>query len=215
MVLITPATRGQSAPMPTTASKPLPRRPTLSGKVRTRDEADMDDDIDMMSQSPGKKAKVTFDPDVQVQFTDNWEKGPELIREELRRAIERHHLGDSAAYDQTIEIFTTEPTAADAPSPLTLKNHILALTSSVSLLDRSCSGLVHAILDTQWLGREDTFVSSYVRFLGNLVSAQGGYVPAVLSMLVGKLIDRTCNPYLLLKAKYSYFYSPHLDWPST
>lgn len=179
------AARGPPGLMPAPTSKqPLPRRPTLSGKVRTRDEAEMDSDLDMMAQSPGKRARVTFDP--QIQFHgDEWEKSPDLIRHEIFRAVENHRIGDSNGYDHIKEVFTTEPTADDVPSPTALTNHILAMTNSVSLLDKSCHSLVQASLRLEWLGRDDAFVSIYVRFLGNLVSAQGGSVPAVLSHLVG------------------------------
>ncbi len=59
--------------------------------------------------------------------------------------------------------------------------------NEVSLLDKSCSGIVKAILECEWLGRDELFVKSYIQFLGNLCSAQGSYVGLVLSKLVEKL----------------------------
>jgi RNA polymerase I-specific transcription initiation factor RRN3 len=149
----------------------------------------MDADADGRPPSPIKKPRVTFDPEVHVHV-DEWEKSPDLLREAITRAVQMRQMGDASSYDRITEIFTRDPTASDAPSPSTLKNHVLAATSTVSLLDRSCYGFVNAILHSEWLGRDDDFVSIYIRFLGNLVSAQGTYVATVLSMLVGKFVNR-------------------------
>ncbi|KAI9828660.1 MAG: hypothetical protein M1832_001763 [Thelocarpon impressellum] len=149
----------------------------------------MDHDGDMVADGPEKRTRVAFDPDVQVQVMSSWEKGLDLVREEVRTALERRGAGDNTGYDAIKQVFTTPATAQDPPSPKTVTNHVLALTSNVSRLNKSCSGLVHAILGGDWLGRDDAFVSLYVQFLGNLVSAQGGYVDAVLAMLVGNLVS--------------------------
>ncbi|KAI9834783.1 MAG: hypothetical protein M1819_002869 [Sarea resinae] len=167
-------------------AKALPRRGQLAGTVRKRDESEHDMDSDARPSSP-KRSKVAFDPDVEVRIMGEWEKTLELVRAEVRRGIEQHSLGDNAGYDQLKMIFSTSATSDEAFSPTTMRNYTLALTGNVSLLDRSCSGLVHAILHCDWLGRDEAFVALYVRFLGNLVSAQAVYVSAALKMLVGHL----------------------------
>ena len=188
MVSMMPSAVKPTPPMPAIPSKPLPRRPTLSGKVRTRDEADMDCNADLVAPSPGKRARVTFDPEIQVQVMDDPEKGLALIQEEVRLGIERHKMGDSVGYDRIKEVFTTNALADDAPSPATVTNHVVALISNVSLLSKPCSGLVHVILNGDWLGRDEAFIALYVKFLGNLVSAQSSYVTPVLKMLVAKFV---------------------------
>ncbi|KAI9887057.1 MAG: hypothetical protein M1823_001129 [Watsoniomyces obsoletus] len=100
----------------------------------------------------------------------------------MRVAIEQHRVGQDLEYNRIKEIFTTQVTDND-PSPNIL-GHVQALIRNVSLLDRSCSGLVHAVIGCEWLGRDKAFVALFVRFLGTLVSAQGIYVGAVLGMLV-------------------------------
>ncbi|KAI9680022.1 MAG: hypothetical protein M1817_005037 [Caeruleum heppii] len=160
----------------------------FAGKVRTRDEAEMDLDVIEPPSSPGKRLKVAFDPEVQVQVISGWEKGIELVREEVRRAIARHTTGDSLAFDRLKEIFTKKVDEADAPSPSTMSNYIIALMGNVSRLNKACNGLVHVVLETDWLERDGQFVAIYVKFLGNLVSAQGSYVRTVLNMLLRNLV---------------------------
>jgi len=181
MVSITPSALRRVAPILASEAKSLRRRPTL---IRKRDNTDMDLDEDAVPPSPGKRAKVTFDTDVEVRVIDGWEKGPELVREEVRRAVVKHAHGENTGYDRLKEVFTTEPTAEDAPNPTMMRNYMLALLSNVASLNKSCSGLVHAVLESQWLGRDEGYVALYVRFLGTLASAQGGFVGAVLRMLV-------------------------------
>lgn len=60
-----------------------------------------------------------------------------------------------------------------------------ALTQTVSRLDGSCSALVKDIIQCQWVARNSLFVGTYVRFLGNLVSAHSTYMGIVTRMLVG------------------------------
>jgi RNA polymerase I-specific transcription initiation factor RRN3 len=151
-------------------------------------------DVEPDLANPNKRSKVAFDPEVKVRLMEDWascEKAPELIREEVRRGIERYAVGETEGYERIMEIFTTKHNADDAPSPTTIRSYLLALIANVSLLKRPCTSLVHAILDFQWLGRDEAFVALYVRFLGNLVSARGNYVGSVLRMLVGSLCHGT------------------------
>lgn len=163
-----------------TAKQPL-RRPTL---VRKRDDTDMEFDTPPI---PGKRAKVSFDSEVQVRVVDEWEKAPELIREEVRRALEKRASGDNSGYDRVVEIYTAKSTGEDAPSSTTIRNYTVALLGNVSLLSKSASTLVHALLNSQWLGRDEAYVTLYIRLLGNLLSTQAGYLTDVLRMLVDNL----------------------------
>jgi RNA polymerase I-specific transcription initiation factor RRN3 len=152
--------------------------------------------------APNKRARVQFESEVetrlltpQSQGSDN-EKSTAVVREEVRRAIRRHASGtDSEAYDRVREIFTIDPKKVEedgsmpygAPTHTSIKRHLMGLMSNVAALDRNCSGLVHAVLSSEWLGRDDSYVKLFIRFLGNLSAAQGGYLRSVLKMLVNYL----------------------------
>ncbi|KKK18775.1 RNA polymerase I-specific transcription initiation factor RRN3 family protein [Aspergillus rambellii] len=155
--------------------------------------------------SPRKKARVQFDEDVEMreipyvdkaQGTQTADKSAAVVREEVRRAVHRHVSGgDSEAYDRVKEIFTIDPrrreqngmVAMNVPTHHTLKHHLMGLLSNVASLDRSCNGLVQAVLNSEWLGRDESYVKLYIRFLGNLSAAQGSYLGSVLKMLANHL----------------------------
>jgi len=181
-----PRTGGAAVATPLKTSA---RRPTL---VRKRDDIDFDNTRDSTPSSPSKKAKVSFDNEVEVRVMDEWEKAPAVVREEVRRALERHVLGDHSGYERVKEIYTRKTSAEDAPSTATLRNYTAALLSSVSALNRSCSDLISRVLQSDWTVMPDEYVALYLRFLGNLVSAQGAYLADVLRMLVGYLAYSTC-----------------------
>lgn len=143
---------------------------------------------------------MQFQSEVEVHERYNDENRPEksaaVIREEVRRAIQRHvSASDSEAYDRVKEIFSADPRHRDndglfpygVPTRTTLKYHLMGLLSNVAALDRSCSGLVNAVLGSEWLGRDESYVKLYIRFLGNLAAAQGMYLSVVLRMLVSYL----------------------------
>ena len=62
-----------------------------------------------------------------------------------------------------------------------------ALMNVVSRLDNSCATLVKDVISASWVGRDGMFVSAFVRFLGNLVSAHANYMGVVTKMLVRNL----------------------------
>ncbi|KAI5283591.1 hypothetical protein KEM55_001476, partial [Ascosphaera atra] len=79
-----------------------------------------------------------------------------VAREEVRRAILRHKdVGEIELYDQVKELFTLDPKTYDPtdiesrepPSTAKLKNYLMGMLANISLLDASCSTLVHAVID--------------------------------------------------------------------
>ena len=172
-------TQHPAGPLPASTPKSLLRRPTL---VRKRY-----DDEEAPPSSPGKRAKVTFDSDVEVKVMDEWEKAPGLIQEEVRRAFAKRALGDNSGYDELKEIYTPKRSEEDEPSSTTIKNYTTALVGNVSELNRSNSELVHLVLKSQWLGRQEDYVTIYVRLLVNIVSAHGIFLGDTLRMLVNNL----------------------------
>jgi RNA polymerase I-specific transcription initiation factor RRN3 len=114
----------------------------------------------------------------------------ESVRVDVRIAIEAHVEDRSdEGYDRLKEVFAPEKGRrvddTEASSTTTLKLHLIALRSCVNLLGKNCSGLIRALLNCDWVGRDEGFVKEYVQFLGHLASAQGAYVGIVVNTLVG------------------------------
>ena len=175
MANITPRPAG-SAPV---ATKPITRPITL---IRKRDQTD-----DGSSPVPTKRGRVTFDDNVKVQDLHDWERAPEVILERVRRAIRKHALGDNAAYNELKAVFDAKGHEATDYSPATMRSYISALLSNVSSLNKTCADLVHSLLNSEWLGREDDYVKIFVRIVVNIASAQGNFLADVLRMLVENL----------------------------
>ena len=176
-------------PVPAPTPKSLLRRPTL---VRKRE-----DDDEAPPSSPGKKPKVTFDSDVEVRVVSDWEKAPHLIQEEVRRAFAKRALGDDSGYDRLKDVYSKRKGNKEELSPATIKNYTVSLLANVSALNKSNSGLVHAVLSSNWLGRTEDYVALFVRLLVNLSSAQGAFLGDVVRMLVKNL---TAGETILLHA---------------
>lgn len=143
-----------------------------------------------------KRPRVQFDHDVKVHDASSSEKSMAVVREEVRGAIHRHvAMSESEAYDRIKGIFSADPKqqgderllAYEMPTHTSLKHHLLGLLSHVASLDRSCSGLVHAVINSEWLGRDESYVKLYIRFLGNLAAAHGTFLGPVLKMLATNL----------------------------
>ena len=163
----------------TLPAKLLPGRPSLTQKRIHVEEVD--------SSRLAKKPKVSFSSDVEIRILDAWEKSPKSIQEEVGRALEKHARGDTSSYLEVKDIYSSNKSAENEPSTAILRNYTAALIGNVSLLNKSCSDLVYAILNSSWLARSDEYATLYTRFLANLVSAQGGYLADALRMLVENL----------------------------
>lgn len=163
--------------------------PSAGGSLKRR-HVDTSSDAETTSASQLKRRRVTFDPDVDVRIlSDENDKSLELVGEEVRRAIEKHAAGEKAAYDGLKGLFREAPTSTGAPLSALLQKYLIALTNSVPLLDHSCKGLVHAIIDCSWIARNEHFVRTYRNFLRSLLSVQSGYMSTVLQMLVGMFLE--------------------------
>ncbi len=175
------------------AAKPLSKpagNSLLRGSIPIRNQKNSEDDS---PSRPAKRPKVKFDSDIKVKVIEEWDKEPQLIQEAVRCALERHTLGDSSGYLHLKDVYTSKKKAEDEPSTATLRSYTIALLGNVSSLNRSRSDLVHAVLNSQWLGRHDSYVTLYMRFLANLVSTQVVFLVDVLQMLVDNLTFGTSN----------------------
>lgn len=156
-------------------TKPLSRRPTL---VRKLDEIE-----DGSLPAPVKRAKVTFDDHVKVTNLQEWEKSPELIQEEVRRALHLRAIGDDTGYDILKCIYDPNTKENTGCNSNMLRSYTTALLNNVATLNKTFSSLVYAVLKSEWYLQADDYVALYGRFLGNLVSAHGTFLPDVLDML--------------------------------
>ncbi|KIW99914.1 uncharacterized protein Z518_10842 [Rhinocladiella mackenziei CBS 650.93] len=169
--------------LPSKSIRPQPtkRRSTLK---RSIDETNFMDP----PSSPSKRSRVTFDSDVEIVSADDDEDlDPLVVREQVRRAIERHRFREDEAYERIKSLFSTSPEKPNAPSTKALKIHLQAILAHVTALNKDCNGLVNAVLYSEWIGRDETYCALFVRFLNNLAAAQQGYQHKMMSVLVDLL----------------------------
>jgi RNA polymerase I-specific transcription initiation factor RRN3 len=162
--------------------------PSVGGSLK-RKQYDADLDLENISSSQLKRRRVTFDPAVDVHILpDVNEKSLELVGEEVRRALERHAIDENTTYDEIRALLQTKPTSADAPLTGLLQKYIIALANNVPSLDYKCTGLVHAVVDSSWVARNEQYVRVYRHFLRSLLSVHPGYTTTVLKMLVNMFV---------------------------
>jgi RNA polymerase I-specific transcription initiation factor RRN3 len=139
--------------------------------------------------SPSKRSRVTFDSDVEyVSAEEDDAVDPQLVREQMRRAIHRHISGDdNEAYENVKQIFSADAKRENAPSPKAVQANLQAILSHISSLDKSCNDLVNAVLFCDWVGRDEKFVGLFIKVLGNLAAAKTGFLGKILHMLVDLL----------------------------
>lgn len=137
--------------------------------------------------SPSKRSRVTFDSDVEIVSDDDEDLDPLVLKEQVRRAIQRHSFGEDEKFEYIKTLFAASPVKENAPSTKVLRLHLQALLANVSSLSGSCSSLVYAVINSEWIGRDEAYYALFVRFLGTLIAAQGGYLGMVMNMLVDLL----------------------------
>lgn len=160
--------------------------------------------------SPSKRMRVAFNDDIDVRILDEWTPKPQdLVQEEVRAAVEghlRHSAGsDDTAYEQLRMLFASAAVGEqqnnggevshddpDRPSGALLKQYLVALLRRIGDL-KGCSTLVYAVLDVNWFGREDKFVTLYIKFLGALGSVIPGFLKHIMEKTVRHFVSRKCT----------------------
>ncbi|KAG8623352.1 hypothetical protein KVT40_008328 [Elsinoe batatas] len=161
------------------------------------------------SLSPSKRMRVAFNDDIDVRILDEWTPRPQdLVQEEVRAAIDGHLRGankggDDSAYEALRTIFAsaavgeqrggseegqTRHDDLERPSGALLKQYLVALLRRVGDL-KGCGGLVYAVLDVNWFGREEGFVALYLKFLGALGSVVPGFLRGVMEKTVRHFVN--------------------------
>ncbi|KAI1097807.1 RNA polymerase I-specific transcription initiation factor RRN3 [Jackrogersella minutella] len=174
---------------------------TLLGMRRTSDDAGLDDNSMDGPQSPRKRQKVEFDLN-NIEIHEIGARSFEEIKQEIKKALERHDQGDDEDYDILKDTLSGKQTSYDEedededvdPTLLAkrrqeLKVYLVSLASFSPRLGKSCDGLIKSVLQCQWLARDDQFAKIYVQFLAALVSAQGARLTQVLSSIVERFTD--------------------------
>lgn len=189
MVSLLPAV--QSAAGAPTPKLKASNKPNLlnRGKTRKADEAGLDMDSLSAPPSPAKRARVTFKEEVEEKVMEIFKpktRSLESVRAEVKRSVDGHLREDSEEYDALRALFLPRKEGEEdsQDDPIDLKTYVVALTGYTSMLNSKCKGLVHTLLDFEWMGRDESFVKAYVHFLGSLASSQGAYVQSILDMLV-------------------------------
>lgn len=189
--------RSPPSPKSSSLKSILRTGPTKLGR-RTRD----DDRDEPPPQSPTKRRKtVVFDMEsntvqrISPQSADEARRKMEDTKQVVLKALKEKTMGDQEGYDTLKGIFHNDRRRKPTPNssqteediePSDLIYYIQALKACAPQIGRTCSGLVHEVLGIQWLGRPDDFVTAYIDFLANLVTAQSIYLSNVLTMLVEK-----------------------------
>lgn len=127
-----------------------------------------------------KRPRVAFDDNVREHAMPGYkEKGIDLVREEVKRALTKRAENDSTAYDQVKSLFSKKSTDEDAPSTSLLRKYVIALKSESARLDRSCSDIVYAALGCNWALRDDDFVQAFKEFVKTVATAHMGYCEVI------------------------------------
>lgn len=177
---MSPPARGS---IPLTIPKPLQRQPTLTRK-RSEDSEDK-----VVPSSPGKRLKSSFSEELGV-------RPPDLIQEEVRLAFDKRTWSDDSGYDKIKDIYDSGSRGAqEEVSTVELRSYTAALLSNVPRLNRTSSDLVHKVIQSQWLGREDDYVALFTKFLGSLVVQHGIYLKETIRMLVENLTSGMVQVY--------------------
>lgn len=191
------AERRSSPTLRSSALKSILRTATNLGR-RAREE----DEEEPQPESPLKRRKtVSFDMESNTVKNigagtpaENKKKAAD-IKVAVMKALKENNLGDQEGYDTLKGIFENDrrrkPTTNsirvdDEVDPSDLIFYVNALKACAPQIGKSCSGLVHEVMNIPWLGRPDDFVGAYIDFLANLVTGQSIYLSSVLAMLVEK-----------------------------
>jgi RNA polymerase I-specific transcription initiation factor RRN3 len=173
--------------MPALPTTKLSRPSSLQRKSTLKRSVDETDTMEPPS-SPSKRARVTFDSDIEIVSADEEDNvDPILIKEQVRRALERQKTGDSTGLERIRTLFATAPDAPNPPSAKTLRAHLQALLANVSSISKDCSPLVSAVLKSEWVGRDEAYYALFVRFLSNLAAAKRGFQSKVMQTLIDLL----------------------------
>ena len=117
-----------------------------------------------------------------------------LINEEVRLAFDKHGWSDDSGYDKIKNMYSSKKDPKDEVSSTVLEAYTAALLSNVVRLNRTSSDLVHTVINSQWLGREDEYAKLFTKLLGSLVAQHGQYLGEVLRMLVENLTSGKRQP---------------------
>ena len=130
---------------------------------------------------------MTFDSDVEVQVVGDYEKPSELVHQEVRTAFQKLVWGEKSGYEHIKAMYSKDTDEEEHASSATLRSYTVALLANISSLNKTTADLVRILIKSDWLGRDEEYVSLFLRLLANIVTAQGSFLIDVLTMLVDNL----------------------------
>ncbi|KAF9580611.1 hypothetical protein BGW38_002672 [Lunasporangiospora selenospora] len=170
-------------------------RPSSPGHRKRPSDIDLHPSITQpmkRSTSTPVAASAAMVSSEQIAGFDRQRQGLIMMTTFISSAIREKKQGNPKQYEELIVQLTTTK-----PAPLSsakLLQWTQALSQCISLFDKSCSALIDAMLQLDWISQDDNFVQYYLTFMGNVVSAHAFYVIPVQSMLVKKLSSRAYRP---------------------
>ncbi len=164
----------------------VPKMP-IRGLIRGRKRDNDDSDERRRASSPEKKRKHSISLKLHGDRSEASSAPFSLVHEEVGLAFDKHGWSDDSGYDKIKEMYSSKKNPEDEVSSTMLKAYTAALLSNVVRLNRTSSDLVHTVINSQWLGREDEYVKLFTKLLGRLAAQHGMYLGEVLRMLVENL----------------------------
>ncbi|GAA5952710.1 hypothetical protein JCM21900_000411 [Sporobolomyces salmonicolor] len=205
------AKRPRSSDLGTPASEDRERPARKSKSVRRGKEKEKENSKDKDKLKPTKRGSKAKSSSLGTGGEGNTAYRRAMFSAFLNDAFEKRYRGDHSAYNEVIAQFRTLlPSASTLHAPQTastsssqpittplsqLRTWLDALTSVVSKLDQSHEPLVETILAVPWATTEESFVGTYMRFAGALVSARTEWLKVVLEKCVKGFKYR--SPYTL------------------
>ncbi|KAI9138892.1 RNA polymerase I-specific transcription initiation factor RRN3 [Paraphysoderma sedebokerense] len=105
----------------------------------------------------------------------------------ISNALKQKAMGNQTNYEELINEVKALNDVTDSTGCYKLRQWLESFSQTVSLLNGSCSKLVHKILYLDWQKKDEAVAEVFVHFMGNLVSAQSHYAVMSLSSLVVRL----------------------------
>jgi hypothetical protein len=149
------------------------------------------------------KLDEKFRKDMYLAFVNNalqQHANVRVVRSNQRWLFNRVFVqGNSEPFDELVNQFNFKRKSEEGP-PVTaqLRLWILALSHTVSRLERHHSALVDAIANMPWTTMDNSFVQSYILFIGMLLSARTEYLSLILSKIVQGFTHRASQSILNL-----------------
>ncbi|KAI9890780.1 MAG: hypothetical protein M1814_003564 [Vezdaea aestivalis] len=111
----------------------------------------------------------------------------DLLEIEVREALDSPFKEGNSAYDKVLNVFAAEPGSVEAATPHEQAMYLVQLATQSARFTRSNASLLKAMLNSNWLGRDENYWKMFRNFLNNLITSQGSLVQLVMRHMVESL----------------------------